>query len=63
VTPFGATYEVGPQGGEEAPFNTLELNNLALALVGANGVSVLTSTNANGAGLGESIAYQLDPGT
>ena len=63
VLPVGTTYKVGPQGGEEAPFNTRELNNLALALVGANGVSVLTSTNANGAGLGESIAYQLDPGT
>lgn len=63
VTPYGATYKVGPQGGPEATFNSLELNNLALALVGANGVSVLRSTNANGVGLGESLSYELDPGT
>lgn len=63
VTPYGATYKVGPQGGPEAPFNSLELNNLVLALVGSNGTSVLSSTNANGVGLGETLSYELEPGT
>ncbi len=63
VSPVGTTYNVGPQGGEEAPFNTRELNNLALALIGANGVSVLSTANANAAGLAETLSYELDPGT
>ncbi|MBL9163963.1 MAG: hypothetical protein JNL18_14620 [Planctomycetaceae bacterium] len=63
VDPVGKTYKVGPQGGEEGPLNTLTLNNLSLALIGVNGVSVLNSTNANGVGLGETLSYQIDPGT
>jgi autotransporter-associated beta strand protein len=63
VTPIGTTYDVGPQGGQEFPLNTKELNNLALALLGTNGVTVLSTTNANGVGLAESLSYQLDPGT
>lgn len=63
ATPVGLTYSAGPQGGTESPFNTLELNNLTLALIGANGSTVLTSSNLNGVGLAETISYQLDPGT
>lgn len=63
VTPLGALYSVGPQGGTEKSGDTLKSSNLSLDLIGSNGATVLQSANGAAAGFGESIAFQLDPGT
>lgn len=61
--PLGASYSVGPQGGTEKSVDTLKSSNLSLELIGANGSTVLQAASGAPAGFGESIVYQLDPGT
>lgn len=61
--PLGKQYSVGPQGGSESSVDTLKSSNLSLDLVAPNGSTVLLSANAAPAGVGESIVFQLDPGT
>ncbi|MBA4104375.1 MAG: hypothetical protein C0485_01355 [Pirellula sp.] len=61
--PLGASYSVGPQGGSESSVNTLKSSNLSLDLIAPNGSTVLQSANAAPIGIGESIVFQLDPGT
>lgn len=63
LTPRGATYQVGPQGGTQSSFNTLELSDLTLDLYDRNGTSLLESANDTAAGSSESISRQLQPGT
>lgn len=61
--PLGAPYSVGPQGGSESSVDTLKSSNLSLDLIGPSGTAVLQSANGAPAGMGESIVFQLDPGT
>ncbi len=63
LTPRGATYMVGPQGGTQSPLNTLTLSDLSLALFDINGTTLLDLANANSAGGAEQIQRQLLPGT
>jgi serralysin len=63
ASPLGASYSVGPQGGSESSVDTLNSSNLSLELIGANGSTVLQTANGAAAGFGESIVFQLDPGT
>jgi autotransporter-associated beta strand protein len=63
LTPRGATYQVGPQGGTQSSFNAQQLSDLTLDLYDTNGTSVLESANLTAAGGSESITRQLIPGT
>ncbi len=63
LTPKGTTYNVGPSGGTQAPYDSRAASNLSLALFDANGTTQLGPTiDANGAGAGESMFRRLDPG-
>jgi len=55
LTPVGPTYDEGPQGGSSSPFNTSELNDLALALVDTDGTTVIDSSDSGGLGVAESL--------
>ncbi|MEM8678230.1 MAG: matrixin family metalloprotease [Planctomycetota bacterium] len=50
LTPQGATYSQGPQGGSQSSFNTADDNNLVLALVDSDETTLLTTNNSGGAG-------------
>ena len=65
VTPRGATYNVGPEGGAQAPFNSKSQGNLAVKLLGEDGVTVLQTQNVGGLGAGELISSFMlsSPGT
>ena len=63
LTPRGATYNEGPQGGTQTSLNTKALSDLTLALLDTNGTTVLDLANANGAGATESITRTLNAGT
>jgi hypothetical protein len=51
-------------GGSPEPYNSRELNDLALALFNSSGVQQLgTTADVNGVGLSEAIVRELAPGT
>lgn len=65
VTPTGSTYLEAPQNANGTcpagvNFNSLAISNLGIELLGTNGTTVLTSANANPAGMAETInAFNL----
>jgi serralysin len=62
VTPIGATYQVGPDGGTATAINTQAIQNLQMELRDASGTTVLASATSNGVGQPEQIAnYVLPP--
>lgn len=50
LTPVGPTYNEGPQGGSQSPFNAAAQSDLTLALIAPDGLTELAF--ANNAGLG-----------
>lgn len=60
VTPIGATYQVGPQGGTTTTINTLAVQNLQLELRDSTG-AVIASATANGVAQAEQIANFVLP--
>jgi autotransporter-associated beta strand protein len=63
LTPRGAIYNQGPQGGTQTSQNTKMFSDLTLGLFDTNGTTLLGLANNNGLGLGESLSRQLTPGT
>ncbi|RIK77171.1 MAG: hypothetical protein DCC67_12990 [Planctomycetota bacterium] len=63
VDPRGASYMAGPEDQPQQSLNALALNNLALSLLADNGTRTVNAVDATGAGSGEAIWRQLDPGT
>lgn len=63
LTPKGPTYNVGPQDGTQSSFDASAISDLTLRLYDTNGTSLLQTANATGAGSGETIVRNLDPGT
>ena len=61
LNPRGPTYDEGPQGGTQTPFNTKALADLAVELLDATG-AVLGVSDMTGAGFGESITQTLAAG-
>ncbi len=56
LTPVGATFNQVVQGGsEQTEFVTSQISNLSLTLIDSNGSVVLSSANANPAGIAETI--------
>jgi hypothetical protein len=59
LTPIGSVYELGPNGGGgcqgSAPFDALAAANLDLELLASDGVTLLASAAANGAGAAENL--------
>ncbi|MFN7019076.1 MAG: matrixin family metalloprotease [Fimbriimonadales bacterium] len=60
VTPIGAQYEVGPEGGTTATVDTQLIQNLQLELRNSSG-AVIASATANGVGQAEQIANFVPP--
>lgn len=60
VTPIGATYQVGPQGGTTTVVNTQAIQNLQLELRNSSGV-LLASATSNSVGQSEQIANFVLP--
>lgn len=63
LTPAGATYNEGAQGGAQAPLNTAALSDLTLRLYDTDGTTLLISKNDTAVGLAESIASFALPST
>ena len=69
VRPVGATYLEGPQNSDGScsfgtQFNSVAIHDLAVQLLGSDGVTVLASANVNPAGQAESLpAIELPNGT
>lgn len=61
VTPIGASYQVGPDGGSTTTIDTRLIQNLQLELRDSNGTTVLASATANGVGVQEQILNYLLP--
>ena len=61
LTPIGPTYNEGPQGGSQSPFNASSQSDLTLELIDTNGTSVLNTANATGLGGTESISSVVLP--
>ncbi len=61
VTPIGATYQVGPEGGTATTINTRAIQNLQLELRDSNGTTVLASATTNGVEQAEQILDYLLP--
>ncbi len=57
LTPVGPTYQEGPQGGTQTPFNTSALGDLSLFLYDHTGVNLLGSSLVGGLGASESIPF------
>jgi hypothetical protein len=55
LTPRGGMFDQGVQGGAQAPFNANARNNLALTLLGSNGVTQLGSADSAAAGVAETL--------
>ena len=53
VTPIGATYQEGPQGGATANINTKTINNLNIEVYAMNGTTLLGSSATQPAGTAE----------
>ena len=62
LTPRGVTYQEGPQGGSQSPFNSLTQSNLAIQLVGPDGTAILATADVNAAGGVETITLALPNG-
>lgn len=58
---LGLTYQIQPQGNAAAGItvNTRLLNNLALALIGTDGTTVLATSNSGATGVTESILDRM----
>ena len=63
LIPRGATYNEGPEDGSQSSYNSKALSNLTLALFDTNGSSIISTSNAGGAGISETITETLDAGT
>jgi hypothetical protein len=61
VTPVGAAYQVGPQGGTATSIDTRLIQNLQLELRASNGTTVLATATSNGVGVPEQILNYLLP--
>ncbi|HEY6564439.1 MAG TPA: PEP-CTERM sorting domain-containing protein, partial [Pirellulaceae bacterium] len=55
LTPLGATYSQGPQGGAQASVNTSIISNLGLDLFATDGTTLLQAQDLNGVGVAENI--------
>ncbi len=55
LTPLGATYNQGPQGGTQSSFNASRTSDLSLAIFDIDGESLLAQTNDFGVGVAETI--------
>jgi hypothetical protein len=56
LSPFGPTYQQGPQGGTPAAFDAKAQMDLQLQMLGSNGSTVLGTANAAGVGADESLS-------
>ncbi|MEZ6241456.1 MAG: GC-type dockerin domain-anchored protein [Phycisphaerales bacterium] len=67
VTPTGSTYTQGPQTSQcntGSSYNSLTVMNLGVQIIDSNGVTVLGSSDVNGAGQSENLAVVIEnPGT
>jgi autotransporter-associated beta strand protein len=63
LTPRGATYNQGPEGGTQVSQNTKTFSDLTLALFSADGTTLINQANNTAAGFAESLVLQLGPGT
>lgn len=63
LTPRGAIYNEGPQGGTQVSTNTKTFSDLTLALFDTDGTTLIEQANHAAAGLAESLTRQLAPGT
>jgi hypothetical protein len=64
LTPLGGVFSQGAQGGTESSFDANARNDLALAILGADGSTILGLSNNTGAGGIESLAnLALQPGS
>jgi hypothetical protein len=62
LTPFGATYQQGPQNGATSNYNGSSQMDLQLQLLASDGTTVLQTANATGVGGSEQIIVS-SPGT
>ena len=64
LTPLGPTYQEGPQGGLQNPFNTSRQSDLSLTLWGADGTTILETVDDNGLGESELLedVFLFEPG-
>ncbi len=64
LTPLGPTYQEGPQGGSQSPFNTSAQSDLSLTLWDQDGTTILESANSSGLGGSELIdeLFLFEPG-
>ncbi|QDT01552.1 hypothetical protein HG15A2_48990 [Adhaeretor mobilis] len=62
LTPRGALYQIGPQGGSQSNFDSRALSNLTLTLFNSNGTVQLGQSSSAAAGGIESITSGLDSG-
>jgi hypothetical protein len=63
LTPRGGVFTQASEGQTLTSFNANARNNLALAVLGTNGTSILAATNTNPAGAAESLIDILLPTT
>ncbi len=61
VTPIGAAYQVGPDGGTATSIDTRLIQNLQLELRASNGTTILATATSNGVGVPEQILNYLLP--
>lgn len=59
LTPVGPTYNEGPQGGTQSPFNAAARSDLTLAVFAPNGITQLAFANNTGLGQPETIENLL----
>ncbi len=59
LTPLGATYNQGPQGGSQSSFDTSDDVDLSLSIFDTNGLSLLATADLFGNGFAETIAGLL----
>ena len=55
LDPLGPTYNQGPQGQSQAPFNAMAQSDLALSIYDRDGATILASANLNTVGFGEAV--------
>ncbi|MDQ2985250.1 MAG: matrixin family metalloprotease [Armatimonadota bacterium] len=56
VFPVGSTYQQGPEGGSVSTRNSLSVHDLRVTAYQQDGTTVITTMNANGIGLSETIS-------
>jgi serralysin len=59
---LGQTYNIANQGGTQAPWNTDLRSDLALALYGTDGTTLLSTSNLTGLGGNEQVNFNLGSG-